>query len=156
MNPVLTGRTRVSEADKDQTGLYEGLDTKVISGLINAMNLAASKLASYPSGHPFIVESFQKVEDILKGVFERAENTRTYKFEDGAKTTTPIMDLEVLASYCERAFADLQIHKAVLADAQNHVVECEGEVAKAELFLEECQAEFRQASKARAGVPCGD
>jgi len=61
----------VSEADKDQTGLYEGLDTKVISGLINAMNLAASKLASYPSGHPFIVESFQKVEDILKGVFER-------------------------------------------------------------------------------------
>lgn len=92
----------------------------------------------------------------LKGVFERAENTRTYKFEDGKKTTTPIMDLEVLASYCERAFADLQVHKAVLADAQNQVVECEGEVAKAELFLEECQAEFRQASKARAGVPCGD
>lgn len=61
----------VSEADKDQTSLYDGLDTKVISGLVHAMNMAASKLASYPSGHPFVVEAFQKVEDILKGVFER-------------------------------------------------------------------------------------
>jgi len=92
----------------------------------------------------------------LKGVFERAENTRTYKFEDGKKTATPIMDLEVLASYCERAHADLEVHKAVLIDAENHVVQCQGEVEKAAIFLEECQAEFRQASKARAGVPCGD
>ena len=90
----------------------------------------------------------------LKGVFERAETTRTYRFEDGKKVATPISDLEVLASYCERAHADLEVHKAVLADAQNHVVQCEGEVAKAEIFLEECQAEFIKASSERKGVPC--
>lgn len=90
----------------------------------------------------------------LKGVFEKAENTRTYKFEDGKKTATPITDLEVLASYCERAHADLEVHKMVLADAQNAVVQCEGEVMKAEIFLQECQAEFVKASSARKGVPC--
>lgn len=93
----------------------------------------------------------------LKGVFERAEVTRTYKFETGETVAAPkSTNLEKLARHCEEAFADVQVQRAVLADAQNHVVECEGEVAKAELFLEECQAEFRQASKARAGVPCGD
>lgn len=90
----------------------------------------------------------------LKGVINRAEVTRTYKFEDGKKTAAPITDLEVLASYCERAHADLEVHKAVLADAENHVVQCQGEVAKAEIFLEECQAEFVKASSERKGVPC--
>lgn len=90
----------------------------------------------------------------LQGVFERAEVTRTYKFDDGKKAAAPITDLEVLASYCEQAHADLEVHKAVLADAQNHVVECQGDVAKAEIFLEECQAEFLKASSARKGVPC--
>ena len=47
-----------------------GIDIKVISGLIHAMNMAGSKLTAYPEGHPFIVESFQKVENILQGIFE--------------------------------------------------------------------------------------
>jgi hypothetical protein len=59
-----------SEADKDQGSFYDGLDIKVISGLIHAMNMAGSKLISYPEGHPFIIESFQKVENILQGVFK--------------------------------------------------------------------------------------
>jgi len=84
----------------------------------------------------------------------RASKSQTYTFEDGKKPATPIMDLEVLASYCERAHADLEVHKAVLADAENHVVQCQGEVAKAEIFLEECRAEFMSASAARKGVPC--
>lgn len=90
----------------------------------------------------------------LKGVIGRADTTRTYHFEDGKKPAAPISDLEVLASYCERAHADLEVHRMVLADAQNAVVQCEGEVAKAEIFLEECQAEFVKASSARKGVPC--
>lgn len=89
-----------------------------------------------------------------KGVIGRADNTRTYHFEDSKKPAAPITDLEVLASYCERAHADLEVHKAVLADAENHVVQCQGEVAKAEIFLEECQAEFVKASANRKGVPC--
>lgn len=83
-----------------------------------------------------------------------AKTLPTYKFEDSKKPATPITDLEVLASYCERAHADLEVHKAVLADAENHVVQCQGEVAKAEIFLEECQAEFVKASANRKGVPC--
>ena len=59
-----------SETGKDQGSFYDGLDIKVISGLIHAMNMAGSKLTSYPQGHPFIVESFQKVENILSGIFE--------------------------------------------------------------------------------------
>jgi hypothetical protein len=60
----------VSETDKDQGSFYDGLDIKVISGLIHAMNMAGSKLTAYPEGHPFIIESFQKVENILQGIFE--------------------------------------------------------------------------------------
>ena len=59
-----------SEADKDQGSFYDGLDIKVISGLIHAMNMAGSKLTAYPEGHPFIIESFKKVENILQGIFE--------------------------------------------------------------------------------------
>lgn len=60
----------MSEDVKDQENLYDGLDIKVISGLIHAMNMAGSKLTAYPEGHPFIIESFQKVENILQNIFE--------------------------------------------------------------------------------------
>ncbi len=60
----------VPETDKDQEISRVGVDIKVISGLIHAMNMAASKLIAYPEGHPFVVESFQKVENILRGIFE--------------------------------------------------------------------------------------
>lgn len=83
-----------------------------------------------------------------------AKTLPPYKFEDGKKVVTAVSDLEVLASYCERAHADLEVHKMVLADAQNAVVQCEGEVAKAEIFLEECQQEFIKAATDRKGVPC--
>ncbi len=82
----------VSEADKDQMGLYEGLDTKVIAGLIHAMNMAASKLASYPPGHPFIVESFQKVEDILKGIFEHRGQLSFGIAKDSVMVGLTVMD----------------------------------------------------------------
>jgi hypothetical protein len=54
-----------SETGKDQGSFYDGLDIKVISGLIHAMNMAGSKLTSYPQGHPFIIESFQS-ENIFR------------------------------------------------------------------------------------------
>ena len=59
-----------SEADKDQGSFYDGLDIKVLSGLIHALNMAGSKLTAYPEGHPFIIESFKKVENIFQGIFE--------------------------------------------------------------------------------------
>ena len=65
----------------------------------------------------------------LKGVFERAEVTRTYKFETGETVAAPkSTNLEKLARHCEEAFADVQVQRAVLDDARNHVVECEGEM----------------------------
>ena len=60
----------VPETEKDQGISRGGIDIKVISGLIHAMNMAASKLIAYPEGHPFVIESFQRVENILQGIFE--------------------------------------------------------------------------------------
>ncbi len=60
----------ISEDVRDLENLYDGLDIKVVSGLIHAMNMAGSKLTAYPEGHPFIIESFQKVENILQNIFE--------------------------------------------------------------------------------------
>ncbi|NLN59512.1 MAG: HEAT repeat domain-containing protein [Deltaproteobacteria bacterium] len=45
------------------------MDVKIIHDLIHALNMAVSKLASYPSGHPFVLESFEKVEEILDEIF---------------------------------------------------------------------------------------
>ena len=89
----------------------------------------------------------------LQGVISRAAVTQPYKFEDGPATEKVITDLEVLASYCEQAAADLEVQRAVLIDAENHVVECQAEVLKSETFLERRQAAYIQAAKSRAGVP---
>ncbi len=91
----------------------------------------------------------------LKGVFERAEVTRTYKFETGETVAAPkSTNLEKLARHCEEAFADVQVQRAVLDDARNHVVECEGELMKAELELEKRQADYVKIAAERHGVPC--
>ena len=84
------------------------------------------------------------------------ESRAPYKFDDGEPTAEAAQtkDLERLAKHCEHAFADVQVAKAVLADAQNHVVQCQGELAKAELFWERRQEEFNKAASERPGVPC--
>lgn len=79
---------------------------------------------------------------------------QAYRFEDGGKTERVITDLEVLGSYCEQAFAELEIEKSVLADAENHVVVLQGNVALKELALEEAQKAFIKAAGERKGVPC--
>lgn len=79
---------------------------------------------------------------------------QTYKFEDGTKTERVITDLEVLGSYCEQAFAELEIEKSVLIDAKNRVVVLEGNVALKEMALEDAQKAFLKAAEARKGVPC--
>lgn len=79
---------------------------------------------------------------------------QTYRYEDGKKIEPIITDLEVLGSYCEQAFAELEIEKSVLADAQNHVVVLQGNVALKELALKEAQKAFRKAAADRKGVPC--
>jgi hypothetical protein len=91
----------------------------------------------------------------LKGVFERANETRSYHFETGE--TQPVSkstNLEKLARHCEEAFGDVQVQRAVLDDARNHVVQCEGELMKAELELEKRQADYIATAAERKGVPC--
>jgi hypothetical protein len=57
------------ETARDQGSFQDEVDVKVITNLIRAMSMAASKLLAYPDGHPFVVESFQRVENILQGIF---------------------------------------------------------------------------------------
>ena len=91
----------------------------------------------------------------LQGVFERADTTRTYHFETGETQPAPkITNLEKLACKIEEAFADVQVHRAVLEDARNHVVECEGDLMKSEIELEKRQADYIAAAAERKGVPC--
>lgn len=45
-------------------------DISLISELVYAMNTAGSKLSAYPDGHPFVIEAFGKVQDLLLKVFQ--------------------------------------------------------------------------------------
>lgn len=60
----------IPDLDIDKNSIYEGLEVRTICILIYAMNVASRNLLSYPRGHPLVLESFQKVEDILNGLFE--------------------------------------------------------------------------------------
>lgn len=92
----------------------------------------------------------------LQGVFERANTTQTYHFETGDTLRLPRQrTLDEHAKACSRAHADVQVAKAVLDDARNHVVDCEGELMKAELALEEAQSEYSAAAGEIPGVPVG-
>lgn len=83
------------------------------------------------------------------------KSSEAYHFEDGTETQAPAeTDLEVLAEYCERAFKIVDINKLALQDARNLIVDCEAEVAKAELHLEHHQSKYIEAASKRRGVPC--
>jgi hypothetical protein len=71
--------------------------------------------------------------------------------EDQAPADLPLQEW---ARRCQLAHADLEIEKAVLIEAQNQVVECQGRVMKAELLLERQQEEYRIAAAKLPGVPC--
>jgi hypothetical protein len=73
----------LSETERDGAGSPGGMDVKVICDLILAMNMAASKLITYPEGHPFVIESFEKVENILRGIFE-SQSQLTLKIAQNA------------------------------------------------------------------------
>ena len=92
----------------------------------------------------------------LKLVIGNADATKPlYHFETGETVAAPrSTNLEKLARHCEEAFADVQVQRAVLDDARNHVVECEGELMKAELELEKRQADYVKIAAERHGVPC--
>jgi HEAT repeat protein len=67
-----------SETARYQESFQNEIDSKTISKLIHAMTMAAGKLLAYPDGHPFVIESFQKVENILDGIFE-SQSQLTFK-----------------------------------------------------------------------------
>jgi hypothetical protein len=77
-----------------------------------------------------------------------------YKFEDGEPVLIPIRDMEQLARRCELAAADVEVQQTILRDAENHVVQCQGELIKAQTLLERQQAAYLQAASLRKGVPC--
>ena len=90
----------------------------------------------------------------LQNVFERADVTRTYHFETGeTKHVESKLSLDQRAERCRRADADVKVAQAVLEDAQNHVVDCQGDLMKAELALEKAQAEYIEAAAEIPGVP---
>ena len=92
----------------------------------------------------------------LKGVFERADVTRSYHFETGDTVKAPKqLTLDQHAQACRRAYADVQVGRAVLEDAQNHVVTCEGDLMKAEIALEKAQDDYVKAAGDIPGVPVG-
>ena len=53
-----------------RANFHDEIDAKVVSNLIHAMSMAAGKLLAYPDGHPIVVESFQKVGNILENILE--------------------------------------------------------------------------------------
>lgn len=60
----------VPETDNNPEISGAEVSIEVASTLVRAMNLAAGKLFAYPEGHPYIAESFGKVESILQGIFQ--------------------------------------------------------------------------------------
>jgi hypothetical protein len=58
------------ENDRDFTGLPVTMDAKLIPEFIQAMTVSASKLQAYPEGHPLIIDSYEKVENILGTIFQ--------------------------------------------------------------------------------------
>jgi len=59
-----------SEIERGSNASHDGLDTGVLLNLVRALNLANRNLLAYPDGHPLVMQSFRKVEAILKGVFQ--------------------------------------------------------------------------------------
>lgn len=92
----------------------------------------------------------------LRVVMDQASSTRPYKFEDGIVTEPKVLTLDERAAICRRAHGDVEIARAVLEDARNHVVECEGELMKAELALEREHKEFTAAAAEKCRVKKGD
>ncbi|MEQ1518535.1 MAG: hypothetical protein ABL931_18800 [Usitatibacteraceae bacterium] len=82
------------------------------------------------------------------------QDVQTHVLEDGEPKPAPDLPLQEWARRCQLCFADLEIEKAVLIEAQNHVVQCQGRVMKAELLLERQQEEYRIAASKLPGVPC--
>lgn len=93
----------------------------------------------------------------LRGVMDSAANTQRdapYHFETGDTVKVKrTLTLDQHANICRRAFADVEIARAVLVDAQNHVVTCEGDLMKAELALDEAQKGYSEAASEIPGVP---
>lgn len=90
----------------------------------------------------------------LQGVLSRGEATRTWNFETGdTKPVKKVLTLDQFADACRRAHADVKVAQAVLEDAQNHVVDCQGDLMKAELALEKAQNEYIEAAAEIPGVP---
>ncbi len=57
-------------SDLDQNSSLGACHVRPVFSFIQALNVASHNLASYPKGHPLIVQSFQKVENILQQFFE--------------------------------------------------------------------------------------
>lgn len=96
----------------------------------------------------------------LSLLINNAANTQPaesrWHFETGdTKPVKKVLTLDQFADRCRNAHADVTVAQAVLEDAQNHVVDCQGDLMKAELKLEQAQAEYKDAAGEIPGVPVG-
>jgi HEAT repeat protein len=60
----------VPDETKQQVHAQNGLDNRLVFDLIRAMNIARRNLVAYPRGHALVVESFEKVLNVLQEYFE--------------------------------------------------------------------------------------
>lgn len=90
----------------------------------------------------------------LRAVMDSAAVTKPYHFETGdTRPVKKVLTLDQFAEACRRTHADVKVAQAVLEDAQNHVVDCQGDLMKAELALEKAQSEYIEAAAEIPGVP---
>lgn len=94
----------------------------------------------------------------LKLAFSRAERTRStadYRFLESDETGAPIplLNMEQIARRIEDANSEVERYQQILREAQNHVVECEAELIKAETFRERQNEMWNEEAK-RRGLPC--
>ncbi len=95
----------------------------------------------------------QKEPSWLKGVLNRGEQTLPYHFDDGDKRKAKISDdLNVLAQNVARRNADVQVVNTMLIEASNHIVQLQGELAKAEIAAEAAETSFWKAAREMMGV----
>jgi len=67
-------KEKVTDEIKQQVFTQNGLDNRLILDFIRAMNIARRNLVAYPRRHILVIESFQKVLNILQEYFQHSNH----------------------------------------------------------------------------------
>lgn len=83
---------------------------------------------------------------------------QSYRFDEGDKRKAVKLsdDLNVLAKNVAKRNGDVEIVKTLLIEANNHTVQLQGELAKAEIAAEEADRVFWKEARKMMGVSDGE